>query len=254
MTLQISDTVVWRGEEQTHVSGNLIQGAWPEGQEPKFHGTCSANWKGYRATWLVDDVGWLRLASITGELECDVVKNESIERIHEKTAAIVEKKALKPQDDIDYEQSTPDAQQLILDNLKLYREAKESWNENIKPGELAFKDLKAKIQKSWLDTYKALKPPMDIPSELVERLSNSLFGSPMEQLYRLCPGHDGPVVATWFNGELITGYGDIVKWGYSPVYQHYVVFQVEQGKVVKIEEHDSNWWSQRENSWSIPIP
>lgn len=179
--MQISDTVVWRSEKLIHVSGDLFQGAWSEGHEPKFQEGSSANWRGYLATWLIDDEGWLRLSSITGNIEGDEAPGERDER-----------------------------------HIKILERASSE-------------------------------------GTLLEKDSLELFSSgSTQQLYRLFPGHDGPVITTWFTGELITGYGDLVKWGYSPVYQHYAAFQVEQGKVVKIEEHDSKWWSQRENSLSFP--
>ena len=180
--MQISDAVVWRGEEQTHVSGNLIQGAWPEGQEPKFQEGSSANWRGYLATWLVDDTDLLRLASITGKIEGDDAQGERDERLRK----ILERASAE--------------------------------------------------------------------GTLNEEDSLELFSSgSTQQLYRLFPGHDGPVLATWFTGELMTGYGDLVEWGYFPVYEHYVVFQVEQGKVVKIEEHDSEWWYKQNTNGGFRI-
>ncbi len=72
-----------------------------------------------------------------------------------------------------------------------------------------------------------------------------------EQLYSLFPGHDSPVTATWFTGDLLAGAGEAQRCArheldfYSRVYPLYRLFHVKEGKVVKIEDHDAEWWYQR---------
>lgn len=71
-----------------------------------------------------------------------------------------------------------------------------------------------------------------------------------QSLYRLFAGHDAPVTATWFTGELVTGYGkeEHEIGTYDTTYEHYRIFHVEAGRVVRVEEHDSGWWEKRHSS------
>ena len=65
-----------------------------------------------------------------------------------------------------------------------------------------------------------------------------------ERLYELFPGHEAPVAAAWYSGQLLTGHGDNIEhpMPYVLVYPHYRIFHGEHGRVLKIEDHGADWW------------
>ena len=153
MTTQIGDRLLWRGVEHTIESGSPLLDAWPEDKRPTFRSFSSACWRGFIATWVVDDENWLRVASVrTGSL----------------------------------------MQRLPGGGITLTKGSEEA-------------------------------------------------------LHKLFPGHDGPVTASWFSGELLTGYGESESLIglYTVVYAYYRIFHVDRGRVVQIDDRDRNWWYER---------
>ena len=64
MTMQMGDTLLWQGLEHALRGGGPLLGAWPEKDRPEFEAMSTACWRGFIATWLVDEQGWLRVASV----------------------------------------------------------------------------------------------------------------------------------------------------------------------------------------------
>lgn len=63
--MQIPDYLVWREVEHTLVAGALgLKAVFPDVVIPKLERMCSACWRGYIETWLIDDKDWLRLARV----------------------------------------------------------------------------------------------------------------------------------------------------------------------------------------------
>lgn len=57
----------------------------------------------------------------------------------------------------------------------------------------------------------------------------------------LFPGTSGPVLADWYNGELVAGIGDGARVAqYGRDWQKYRVFSIERGSVTKIEVRDNS--------------
>ena len=65
MTMQIPDVLFWGGVEHTLVGGSLdFKKEFSEVIFPKFERISSACWRGYIATWMIDDNDWLRIARV----------------------------------------------------------------------------------------------------------------------------------------------------------------------------------------------
>lgn len=64
MTAQIGDTLLWKGVKHTLPAGGPLLEAWPKKNRPKFEALSTACWRGFIASWLVDDDGWLRVTSV----------------------------------------------------------------------------------------------------------------------------------------------------------------------------------------------
>ena len=63
--MQIPDYSVWREVEHILIAGALgLKAVFPDVVIPKLERMCSACWRGYIETWLIDDKDWLRLARI----------------------------------------------------------------------------------------------------------------------------------------------------------------------------------------------
>lgn len=63
--MQIPDMLVWRGVEHIIVAGSLgFKTVFPDVVIPKFERICSACWRGYIETWMIDHKDWLRIARI----------------------------------------------------------------------------------------------------------------------------------------------------------------------------------------------
>ena len=63
--MQIPDILVWRGVEHILVAGSLgFKAVFPDVVIPKFERICSACWRGYIETWMIDDKDWLRISRI----------------------------------------------------------------------------------------------------------------------------------------------------------------------------------------------
>lgn len=153
MTIQIGDKLVWRQIEHTIPDGGPLLEAWPEGKKPKFRSMSTACWRGFIATWIIDDENWLRVASV-------------------KAGSLIE--------------AAPDGGVVMTTGSE-------------------------------------------------------------EVLQRLFPGSSGPVTAKWFSGELLTGLGEseTLAGFYLVVYAHYRIFYVQAGKVIRIDDHDRDWWYQQ---------
>ncbi|MDP1657739.1 MAG: hypothetical protein Q8L73_00110 [Methylotenera sp.] len=72
--MQISDTIIWQGENYYINCGSLdFHKCFPEVQLPSFDFISTACWRRYIATWIIDIDGWLKLARIgTGLQEVDL--------------------------------------------------------------------------------------------------------------------------------------------------------------------------------------
>jgi hypothetical protein len=69
MTMQFGDTLLWRGVQHHLRDGGPLLEAWQEKDRPKFEPMSTACWRGFMASWVVDDDGWLRVASVrTGDM------------------------------------------------------------------------------------------------------------------------------------------------------------------------------------------
>lgn len=204
MTMQIGDALLWRGVKHVLPHGGPLMEAWPEKDRPEFEAMSTACWRGFIATWLVDDEGWLRISSV---------------RTGAEMRAIPQPEEFKPSEA----------------TVRKFRE-----------------DQRRRIVESL--------PPGERPSREVIDQMLELFGNPGrpqkfrmvmgsdERLYELFQGHEGPVTATWYTGALETGHGKDVQrrpGSYMVIYPHYRIFHVEAGKVVRIEDHDSNWGEKR---------
>jgi hypothetical protein len=55
-------------------------------------------------------------------------------------------------------------------------------------------------------------------------------------LEALFPGHEGPVAATWFTGNLdVPQDKDAITYGYRTIYEKYLMITLEKGKMVRQE-------------------
>lgn len=72
--------------------------------------------------------------------------------------------------------------------------------------------------------------------------SHYLF-EPVDQIYTIFPTHDSPVAALSYTGEFTVGSGECRRERpYFVSYPIYHVFNISEGKVTHVEEHDRDWW------------
>jgi hypothetical protein len=64
MTMQITDTLLWKDTELNFMFSGPLMEAWDEASQPKFEPMSSCCWRGYFASWIIDDNDWLRLVSV----------------------------------------------------------------------------------------------------------------------------------------------------------------------------------------------
>lgn len=75
MTIQQPDRLIYRNEEHYIPGGGPLLSAWSERDAPEFEAFSSACWRGFAATWLIED-GWLKVASVlTGPLHLEDIGN-----------------------------------------------------------------------------------------------------------------------------------------------------------------------------------
>ena len=73
MTMQISDSMIWKNVEHSIIDGIGLLEAFPDISFPKFEFMSTSCWRGYIATWIIDDDGWLRLARIGSGIHHEIM-------------------------------------------------------------------------------------------------------------------------------------------------------------------------------------
>lgn len=79
MTIQISDSMIWKNVEHSIITGIDLLEAFPDVSFPKFEFMSTNCWRGYIATWIIDDEGGLRLARIGCGIHEEVLDDDTVE-------------------------------------------------------------------------------------------------------------------------------------------------------------------------------
>ena len=79
MTMQISDSMIWKNVEHSIITGIDLLEAFPDVSFPKFEFMSTNCWRGYIATWIIDDEGGLRLARIGCGIHEEVWDDDNVE-------------------------------------------------------------------------------------------------------------------------------------------------------------------------------
>lgn len=153
MTQQFADHLYYKKEKHSVRGGLSPFGGIEDKDYPVFEVNCSACWRGYIATWEIDDEDWLRLVKIK-------------------------------------------ASAMIINDRRIM-------SENF--------------------------------------------------LYQVYQGHDSPVTATWVSGELEVAYGEVIGscGQYNPVHESYKVLRFESGKLIVVNNYDSDWWRKKNDCESL---
>lgn len=62
--MQINDSLYYKGQRYSLEPRFSALGGIPEDIRPELQATSTCCWRGYVATWIIDDEGWLRLSEI----------------------------------------------------------------------------------------------------------------------------------------------------------------------------------------------
>lgn len=74
-----------------------------------------------------------------------------------------------------------------------------------------------------------------------------------EWINEVFPQQTPPIPATWFTGELICSWGQVIDrpMRYSVVHEGYKILNIKAGRVESIEDHPPAWYYQR---YDLPTP
>lgn len=79
MTMQTPDLMIWKNVEHSIIAGIGLLEAFPDISFPKFEFMSTNCWRGYIATWIIDDEGGLRLARIGCGIHEEVLDDDNVE-------------------------------------------------------------------------------------------------------------------------------------------------------------------------------